>query len=157
MKNYRKTLAALILASALFQCGHASAQEIDRGNPFAAPPSWSEEQARMDERTRIIYRELEPELKNDIMKRVNESQAALEIKMRKRIDLVVQNIGPAAAAAEQTNAAGKDGAVDPNASAVPADSTFISCVNKKALYRDKNNTLFRVPEEDPQSVARCGK
>jgi hypothetical protein len=160
MKNYRKTWAAAFLAATVFQTGISDAQEIERGNPFVAPPSWAEEQARLDERTRIIFRELEPELKNDIMKRVNESQATLEIKLRKRIDLVAQNIGTAAAPAangQNANGQNKKSEEEVKASSIPEGSTFISCVNKEALYRDSNDILFKVPKDDPQSVARCAK
>jgi hypothetical protein len=157
MKINRKPWAALLIATALLRCGPATAGDIDRGNPFTAPPNWSEEQARMDERMRIVFRQLEPEVKEDIMKRVNESQAALEIKMRKRIDLVIQNIGTAPAGPGGTPGQPAQ-AADTKKSAVTDGSSFISCVNGKALYRDKNNTLYRVPEEDPESVAhRCGK
>ena len=161
MKNYRKTWAAAFLAAAVFHSGAVSAQEIERGNPFTAPPSWAEEQARLDERTRIIIREMEPEMKNDIMKRVNESQASLEIKLRKRIDLVAQSIATAAQAAAQP-AAGAGGAAEtpaegaePKAATIPEGAKFISCVNKEALYRDSNDILFKVPKDDPQSVSRC--
>jgi hypothetical protein len=155
MKNYRKTWAAAFLGATMLQTGMSAAQEIERGNPFVAPPTWAEEQARLDERTRIIFRELEPELKNDIMKRVNESQATLEIKLRKRIDLVAQNIGTATAPA--ANGQNKKTEEEVKASSIPEGSTFISCVNKEALYRDSNDILFKVPKDDPQSAARCAK
>ena len=158
MNIYRKTWALAFLAAAVFQVGSAGAQEIDRGNPFVAPPSWAEEQARLDERTKLIFRELEPELKNDIMKRVNESQATLEIKLRKRIDLVAQSISTVQAAS-QPAAAGQQQKTEEEAkkSSIPEGSTFISCVNKEALYRDSNDILFKVPKDDPQSVDRCSK
>jgi hypothetical protein len=160
MKNYRETWAAALIGATMFQTGISSAQEIERGNPFVAPPSWAEEQARLDERTRIIFRELEPELKNDIMKRVNESQATLEIKLRKRIDLVAQSITTAAAPADNgqnSNGQNKKAEEEVKASSVPEGSKFISCVNKEALYRDSNDILFRVPKNDKQSLDRCGK
>lgn len=159
MKKNRKTWAAAFLFVSAFQTGVSNAQEIDRGNPFVAPPTWAEEQARLDERTRVIFRELEPDLKNDIMKRVNESQATLEIKLRKRIDLVAQNIGTAAAPVNgvQANGQNKTTEEEVKASSIPEGSTFISCVNKEALYRDSNDILFKVPKDDPQSVARCSK
>jgi hypothetical protein len=162
MINYRKTWAAAFFASSIMMHSlPAAAQEIERGNPFVAPPTWAEEQARLDERTRIIYRELEPELKNDIMKRVNESQSSLEIKLRKRIDLVAATISTATAAANASkgNAGGQNPQAgdDAKKSSVPEGSTYISCVNKEALYRDPNDILFKVPKDDPQSIARCSK
>nr|WP_250808044.1 hypothetical protein [Neorhizobium tomejilense] len=162
MKIYCKTWAAACFAVTTMQVVPLAAQEIERGNPFVAPPAWAEEQARLDERTRIIFRELEPELKNDIMKRVNESQATLEIKLRKRIDLVAATINSATASApanQQGGTAGqnKQTGEDAKKSSVPEGSTFISCVNKEALYRDPLNILHKVPKDDPQSVARCGK
>lgn len=36
-------------------------------------------------------------------------------------------------------------------------SRFISCVNGKALYRDKDNTLFQVSGIGPSGVDRCAR
>lgn len=160
MNIYCKTWAAALIAATVLQTGSAVAQEMDRGNPFVAPPSWAEEQARLDERTRIIFRELEPELKNDMMMRVNESQAALEIKLRKRIDLVAESISNATATSsngQSTDTQGNKPEEEIKASSIPEGATFISCINKEALYRDSNDILFKVPKDDPQSVDRCGK
>lgn len=164
MKNYRRTWATAFFIAAALHTGGAFAQEIERGNPFVAPPTWAEEQARLDERTRIIFRELEPEMKNDIMKRVNESQATLEIKLRKRIDLVAQSITAVQAAAQPTangtasaNGEGQVAGEEQKKTAIPEGSKFISCVNKEALYRDSNEILFKVPKDDPQSLDRCSK
>ncbi len=166
MKSYRKILAtAIVVASGMFATS-ANAQEIERGNPFVAPPSWAEEQARQDERTRVIFRELEPELKNDIMRRVNEAQATLEIKLRKRIDLVAQSVSAAVNAAQQQQKAQAQASIQGQSdaspageegkkTAIPEGAKLISCVNKEALYRDSNDVLFKVAKDDPESLARC--
>lgn len=151
MKYCAKTLAGALLAVHL-GAGLAAAQEIDRGNPFLPPPSFSEEQAMLDERMRGVFRELEPALKNDIMRRVNDSQAALELKMRKNLNLAIESMGAGGNNQSKPGEGQKENAAS---SAVPQGSVFISCVNKKALYRDQDNTLFQLPAEAPESVGRC--
>lgn len=157
MINIRKICVGGFLVASLLNAVGVSAQEIERGNPFEAPSNYAEEQARLDERTRVIFRQMEPDLKNDIMKRVNESQAALEIKLRKRIDLITQNLGAAAATTAQAATADAKKADEAKKPAIPDGAIFISCINKKALYRDKNNTLFQVAEDEKQSDNRCLK
>jgi hypothetical protein len=153
MRNILNPIGPVFAAAVVFTAAGAHAQQIERGNPFVAPAAVAEEQARQDERTRIIFRELEPEVKNDIMRRVNESQASLEIKLRKRIDLVTQNLG---ASGQAKGADGKP--VDEvKKSPVPEGATFVSCVNGLALYRDKNNVLRPITEEKGAADNRCEK
>jgi hypothetical protein len=138
-----------IISAATFMVGLYDACAQDRSNPFIAPPTEAEEQARQDERMRKIVWELQPELKSLIMLDVNSSQASLEIKMRRRIDAAIKEVSadiakqvPVSSAGGENNAS--DGSSVP--SNIPENSKFISCVNGKALYRDSNNTLFQVAE-----------
>lgn len=137
-----------LIAFATIQAGMAMAQ--DRPNPFVRPPTAAEEQARQDERTRNIVREMQPELKAGIMQDVKASQSALEIDLRRRIDTVA-----AAAAAAPKNdrpmIAGDAPIADaakteakPATEKLPEGATFISCVNGKALYRAQDKSFFQV-------------
>lgn len=138
-----------IISAATLMVGLHDVYAQDRSNPFVAPPTEAEEQARQDERMRKIVWELQPELKSLIMLDVNSSQASLEIKMRRRIDAAIKEVSadiakqvPALTAGGENNPADSS----PVANNIPENSKFISCVNGKALYRDSNNTLFQVAE-----------
>jgi hypothetical protein len=157
MKKNIKTWAVAVFAMSALHTSIVTAQEIERGNPFVAPPSWAEEQARLDERTRIIFRELEPEMKNDVLRRVNESQATLEIKLRKRIDLVAQTIADIQKSSQAPANNPQNGVAEAGKSIVPEGSKFVSCLSGEALYRDANNILFKVPKDDPKSRDLCSK
>ncbi|WP_315922704.1 hypothetical protein [Mesorhizobium sp. SP-1A] len=143
----RKLLGIISAVTLMVGINNANAQ--DRSNPFVAPPTEAEEQARQDERMRNIVWELQPELKSLIMQDVSAAQASLEIKMRRRIDAAIKEVS--ADVAKQVpapSAGGENGGSEnsPVASNIPENSKFISCVNGKALYRDSNNTLFQVAE-----------
>lgn len=155
----RKTMRVLLVLTAL-QGGTALAQE--RTNPFAKPPTSAEEQARQDERTRNIIREMQPEVKAGIMQDVKASQSALEIDLRRRIDTV----SAAAAAAPRTDKpviagdAPIAGTKKPEENApekVPEGATFISCVNGKALYRAKDKSFFQVQGTNVEGGYNCDK
>lgn len=150
-----RMLGIISLATLMVGLNDAYAQE--RSNPFVAPPTEAEEQARQDERMRNIVWELQPELKSLIMQDVNSSQASLEIKMRRRIDAAVKELSSDIAKQVPVAAAGgeqDDSNSSPVAGNIPENSKFISCVNGKALYRDSNNTLFQVAESG-SGVKHC--
>lgn len=163
---------AIAGAALLCACGIGLAQEqpkegarevpkIERANPFTPPPSAAEEQARQDERTRNIVWQLQPEIKSMIMQDVTASQAALEIKIRRRIDTAIEEAVKAAPASAAAGSPGLLGtlasATAPNPNKVPEGAKFISCVNGKALYRDKDNTLFQVAGDGVPGSDRCAK
>lgn len=162
----RVTLA--FSAAALLVTGAAWAQEKPddrRENPFVPPPTEAEEQARMDERMRNIVWQLQPEIKSLIMQDVTAAQASLEIKMRRRIDTEIQKAmeGLKAAPSVEGSAEGilgglvaaGAGAAAGDTPTVPEGAKFISCVNGKALYRDKDNTLFQVAGNGVPGSDRC--
>lgn len=160
----RRGMGLAIAAAALFAAGAAMAQEKDkdkeaegRTNPFVPPLSAAQEQARQDERMRNIVWQLQPEIKSMIMQDVTASQAALEIKMRRRIDTAVASAAPAAAAGGTPGILGGLAAAAAPAPKVPDGATFISCINGKALYRDKDSTLFQVAGDGVQGSDRCAK
>ena len=165
----------LAIAGAALICACAAAQaqdskkadphevpKIERPNPFTPPPSADEEQARQDERMRNIVWQLQPEIKSMIMQDVTASQAALEIKIRRRIDSAIAEASlkapePAAGAAAPGVLGTIAAAANPEANKVPEGAKFISCVNGKALYRDKDNTLFQVAGDGVPGSDRCAK
>ena len=152
------TLAAAVAAT-LFATAALAQEKVDdeRSNPFAPPPSAAEEQARQDERMRNIVWQLQPELKSMVMQDVTASQAALEIKMRRRIDTAIANASVQAPAAGGTGLLGSIASAAAPEPKVPEGATFISCVNGKALYRDKDNTLFQVAGDGVPGSDRCAK
>lgn len=140
----RHTLGFAIVLAAL----GAPALAEERSNPFVKPPTAAEEQARQDERTRNIVREMQPEIKSALMQDVKASQSALEIDLRRRIDAVAASaakpdnsvIAGDAPITDQKKTAGKSGAVT-----IPEGAQFISCVNGQALYVDpKDKSFFKV-------------
>jgi hypothetical protein len=154
----RKFIGVLLALSAL-QGGSALAQ--DRPNPFVKPPTAAEEQARQDERTRNIIREMQPEIKAGIMQDVKASQSALEIDLRRRIDTVAA-AAAAAPRAEKPAIAGDAPIADtkkPDAKAapekLPEGAVFISCVNGKALYRAKDKSIFQVQGDNVEGGTSC--
>jgi hypothetical protein len=158
--RFRKSIGVLIALSALHG-GAALAQE--RVNPFAKPPTAAEEQARQDERTRNIIREMQPELKAGVMQDVKASQSALEIDLRRRIDTVAA-VAASAPKAEKPTIAG-DAPIGDNKKPeeksapekIPEGSTFISCVNGKALYRATDKSIFQVQGDNVEGSYRCAK
>lgn len=159
MRMRTGTLAATVAATLLATAALAQEIKDERANPFVAPPSAAEEQARQDERMRNIVWQLQPELKSLIMQDVTASQAALEIKMRRRIDTAIEQATEQwAASGAGAGVLGSDAAAAAPAEAkVPEGATFISCVNGKALYRDKDNTLFQVAGDGVSGSDRCAK
>lgn len=141
--------------------GSRDVPSIERSNPFVAPPSADEERARQDERMRNIVWQLQPELKSMIMQDVTASQAALEIKIRRRIDTAIADAAlqaPAPAAGSSPGLLGNlAAAAGAEPSKVPEGAKFISCVNGKALYRDKDNSLFQVAGDGVPGSDRCAK
>lgn len=142
-----------------------SAVADERSNPFIAPPSNAEEQARQDQRMRNIVWELHPEMKSMIMQDVMASVASLEIKMRRQIDSSISAASEEMAAkfvaapfgseASSPDAIAESGTSQHNLTEMLAESKFIACVNGKALYRDQNNTIFQVAENSESGVNRC--
>jgi predicted LPLAT superfamily acyltransferase len=157
---FRKSIEVLVALSAL-QGGVAVAQE--RVNPFVKPPTAAEEQARQDERTRNIIREMQPELKAGIMQDVKASQSALEIDLRRRIDTVAA-VAASAPKADKSVIAG-DAPISDNKkqeakaapAKVPEGAVFISCVNGKALYRAIDKTIFQVQGGNVEGGYNCGQ
>jgi hypothetical protein len=149
-----KTIGMLALLASV---SHPSLAQ-ERTNPFVKPPTAAEEQARQDERTRNIIREMQPEIKAGIMQDVKAADASLEINLRRRIDTLAE-AKPAAApvAAISGDAPIADKKPDEKAAPVkiPEGSEFISCVNGKALYRDKDKTLFQVQGDGVKGSDRC--
>lgn len=158
--RFRKSIGVLIALSAL-QGGVAAAQE--RVNPFAKPPTVAEEQARQDERTRNIIREMQPEVKAGIMQDVKASQSALEIDLRRRIDTVAAVAASAPKIDKPVIAGdapiGETKKPDENATPekVPEGSIFISCVNGKALYRATDKSYFQVQGDNVEGSYHCAK
>lgn len=154
----RRTTGVIVALTAL-HCGGAVAQ--DRPNPFVKPPTAAEEQARQDERSRNIVREMQPEIKAGIMQDVRVSQSALEIDLRRRIDTVAA-AAAAAPKVEKPVIAGDAPIVenkkpDENAAPgkLPEGATFLSCVNGKALYRAKDKSFFQVQGGDVEGGYSC--
>lgn len=157
--RFRKYIGVLIALSAL-QGVVATAQE--RVNPFVKPPTAAEEQARQDERSRNIIREMQPELKAGIMQDVKASQSALEIDLRRRIDTVAA-VAASAPKIDKPVIAGDApiGEKKPDEKAtpekVPEGSVFISCVNGKALYRATDKSYFQVQGDNVEGGYKCAK
>jgi len=136
-----------------------------RENPFVSPNSAEQEQAKQDERIRKIIMDATPEIEARVMKNVTSSIESVETKVNKRFEEV-------SAQKSSTNGApvppGLPGGVIPGAptntgkdSKKPGDDKdapkFISCVNGKALYRDKDNTLFQVSGVGANGVDPCSR
>jgi len=157
----RVTLAAAVAALLVPGISWAQEKPVDRReNPFVPPPTAAEEQARQDERMRNIVWQLQPEIKSLIMQDVTAAQASLEIKIRRRIDQSIEQAidGLKSAPAGEGGILGGIAAAAGAAvaePAVPEGAKFISCVNGKALYRDKDNTLFQVAGNGVQGSDRC--
>lgn len=158
MKARKGFIAAVVLAATLSSVP-GSAQE--RENPFVPPPSEDERRALEDERIKNIVLEMQPQIKSMIMQEVMSAQSALEIKLRRRIDEATASPGGIAAAGTQSGPNGGQGSAPlpgvpaPGSQTIPEGSTFISCVNGKALYRDADNTLFQVTGNGVPGSDRC--
>lgn len=165
-------LTATAAAFALFASATASMAAEGRDNPFTVPPTKAEEQARQDDRTRRIVRELSTEIQAKVMQEVQAAQALSEADMKRRIDEAAAKFAATPAATAPTpqgapttpvaNGAPVQGQKGGQQNTKPGDaagdgSKFISCVNGKALYRDKDNTLFQVSGIGPSGVDRCAR
>jgi hypothetical protein len=162
-------MAISILLAPQFASGSFAAD--GRENPFTPPTSAEQEQARQDERIRRVLLESTADIEAKVMQGVSSSIAASEIRMKRRFDEIStqnpagqQQAGglpgvPTAPGGLPRNGggpvvAGKDGKK-------PGDdkdaAKFISCVNGKALYRDKDNTLFQVSGAGANGVDPCSR
>lgn len=153
--HFIKTLGML----ALVACGSHPSLAQERSNPFVKPPTAAEEQARLDERTRNIIREMQPEIKAGIMQDVKAADASLEINLRRRVDALAEARPMPSSTAISGDAPISTKKPDENAAPVkvPEGAEFISCVNGKALYRDKDKTLFQVQGDGVKGSDRCAK
>lgn len=151
-----------IIRGAVFiaiSAGASASFAQERSNPFTAPPSAAEEEARMDERMRGIVLGMQPEMRDMIMKDVTAAQTSLEIKMRRHVDAVVtaemakfktvlDEASATKAAAGDGKAADGEAGAAATASSIPEGSKLVSCVDGKALYSDKDGNIFT--PEDPR-------
>lgn len=157
MKAFKSHFAIIVLATF---AGMNTATADERDNPFVPPTPAEEQRAIEDERVRNLIIEMQPELKKLIMQEVAASQSTLEVKLRRRIERLAKDMStqaPRAASVSSgdaaTTSAGAGSAA--TASEIPEGSTFISCVNGKALYRDADNTLFQVLGNGIPGSDRC--
>jgi len=159
-------VTALAAASALLLSEPSLAE--GRDNPFAPPSTKAEEQARQEERVRQIIREMVPEVESRVMRNVAQTQAESEVRLRRRLDEIstrVPDAGQAGQAAPGApgasaprGAPGGQPTPPPAPTTLPEGAKFISCVNGKALYRDKDNALFQVsPGSGIEGANRCAR
>jgi len=163
MRVARTATAALLAVLGLAATGiaeGASAQVSGRDNPFAAPPTSLEEQMRQEDRIRQIIRDMIPEIERKLMEKVTSAQVAAEVRLRKRIDEVANGQGakPGTGRPGGPSKPGQPSTARNGADGNEADGAkFISCVNGKALYRDKDNALFQVAGSGVSGVDRCAR
>jgi|HigsolmetaGSP11D_1036233.scaffolds.fasta_scaffold00947_17 hypothetical protein len=153
-----KAFMAVAVMLPLSLAGQAAAQE--RLNPFAPPTAAEEEQARQDERFRRLFREMSAEIEARVMQSVSSAQAAAEVRLRRQIEEIRQSQGDPipGVVTVQTASRGQQGKGQPGGSADPLEGAkFISCVNGKALYRDKDNALFQVSGNGLPGSDRCAR
>jgi hypothetical protein len=151
-----RTFRGILAVAAILHVSAVCAQEADtRPNPFKAPPSEQERQLVQDERTRNIVRGMQGEIVEKVSAKFDRKIDSIEDTLKRRIDDAVKT----AAIPSSTGAGGPvtgaqgiaaDKEKEAEKSGVPEGAKFISCVNKKALYRDKDNSLFQV-----DSSPRC--
>lgn len=141
-------LAAILVA------GSALAQEADfRPNPFRPPSSEQEKQLVQDERTRNIVRGMQSEIVDKVAIKFERKIDTMEQSLKQKVDEAVRsatsNLAPATAKAGDPN----NKETETAKSLVPEGATFVACVNKKALYRDKDNTLIQDASDSNRCVA----
>ncbi len=152
-----RTIRGILAFAAMLHAGATFAQEADtRPNPFKAPPSEQERQLVQDERTRNIVRGMQGEIVDKVSAKFDRKIDTMEDTLKRRIDDAVKAAAIPQPGAAQGTVAGAKGIgtgteTGAEKSAVPEGATFISCVNKKALYRDKDNALFK----DDSATNRC--
>jgi hypothetical protein len=151
-----RTIRGILAVAAMLHAGVVFAQQADtRPNPFKAPPSEQERQLVQDERTRNIVRGMQGEIVDKVSAKFDRKIDSMEDTLKRRIDDAVKTAAIPQAGTQGTvgGAQGIGSGAGPEAekSAVPEGATFISCVNKKALYRDKDNALFK----DDSATNRC--
>lgn len=161
-------LTISILLAPQFASGAHSA---GRENPFNPPTSEEQERAKQDERIRQVLIDATPEIEAKLMQSVASSLAAVEVRIKRRIDEISVN-KPADAGlsgipsrAMPGNAGGPASVAnvkDGKGGVKTADNEreiakFISCVNGKALYRDKDNTLFQVSGVGANGIDPCSR
>ncbi len=123
-----------------------------RPNPFKAPPSAQEQQLIQDERTRNVVRGIQGEIVDRVAVRFERKVDTMEQNLKQKVDEAIKS-----AKLETASGAATNNSSDPNTktaanSSVPQGATFIACVNKKALYRDKENSLFQDSSENNRCV-----
>lgn len=136
-----------------------------RDNPFVPPNSAEQEQARQDERIRKIIMDTTPEIEARVMKNLISSIESVETKITKRIEEVSAqkpsaNGGPSSPGSPGSAAVGAPTSTSKDGKKPGDDkdaAKFISCVNGKALYRDKDNTLFQVSGVGANGVDPCSR
>lgn len=153
MRRFRGILAA----AAILHGGAIYAQETDtRPNPFKAPPSEQERQLVQDERTRNMVREMQGEIVEKVSAKFERKIDTIEDTLKRRVDDAIKSASIPQAGTKQGTVGGAQGIgtgteKEAGKTVVPEGATFISCVNKKALYRDKDNVLF----QDDSAANRC--
>lgn len=155
----RKTRGILALA-AILVAGSSLAQEADfRPNPFKPPPSEQEKQLIQDERTRNIVRGMQAEVVDKVAVRFERKIDTMEQSLKQKLDDAVKtataNLAAPAAATVASDATKDDQSKETQTAGtvVPEGANFVACVNKKALYRDKDNSLFQDSSDSNRCVA----
>lgn len=146
-------IRGIVAIAAILVAGSAFAQEADsRPNPFRPPPSEQEKQLIQDERTRNIVRGMQSEIVNKVAVKFERKIDTMEQSLKQKVDEAVKSatsdLTPTAPAkANEQNS--KE--TETTKSLVPEGATFVACINKKALYRDKDNSLI----QDASNNNRC--
>lgn len=141
-------LAAFLLA------GSALAQESDfRPNPFRPPPSEQEQQLIQDERTRNIVRSMQSEIVDKVAIKFERKIDTMEQSLKQKVDDAVKSATSNLATAETKPGEATNKETETAKSLVPEGAAFVACVNKKALYRDKDNTLIQDASDSNRCIA----
>lgn len=146
-------MKGILALMAFLSAGAAVGQEADfRPNPFRPPPSEQEKQLIQDERTRNIVRGMQSEIVDKVSVRFERKIDTLEQSLKQKIDETVKSATGNVAAANQdsSNPNNKTSNAD---SSIPEGASFVACVKKKALYRDKENTLYTDSSEGNRCAA----
>ena len=147
-------MRGIVALAAILVAGSSLAQEADfRPNPFRPPPSEQEKQLIQDERTRNIVRGMQSEIVDKVAVKFERKIDTMEQSLKQKVDEAVRtattNLAPAAAKPGDPNSKETETAK----SLVPEGAAFVACVNKKALYRDKDNTLIQDASDSNRCVA----
>jgi hypothetical protein len=146
-------LRGIVAVAAILVAGSSLAQEADfRPNPFRPPPSEQEKQLIQDERTRNIVRGMQSEIVDKVAVKFERKIDTMEQSLKQKVDEAVRsatsNLAPATKTGEPNS---KE--TETAKSLVPEGAAFVACVNKKALYRDKDNTLIQDASDSNRCVA----